>query len=97
MLINSQVIRPGERVLTRLVISRLPSRTVIDIPVYVFRAQEPGPTVLLMAGMHGDEVNGIETIRRLVRRELLQPLRGTIIAYSQYLRVSQLLPRGAGW
>ena len=80
MLINGQVIRPGERVLTRLVISRLPSRTVIDVPVYIFRAQEPGPTVLLMAGMHGDEVNGIETIRRLVRRELLQPLRGTIIA-----------------
>ncbi|WP_317128392.1 MULTISPECIES: succinylglutamate desuccinylase/aspartoacylase family protein [Hymenobacter] len=80
MLINGLVIRPGERVLTRLVISRLPSRTVIDVPVYVYRAQEPGPTVLLMAGMHGDEVNGIETIRRLVRRDLLQPLRGTIIA-----------------
>ena len=78
--LNGLTIAPGERVLTRLVISRLPSGTVIDVPVHVFRAVEPGPTLLLMGGMHGDEVNGIETIRRLVRRELLQPLRGSIIA-----------------
>ncbi|RYU81637.1 succinylglutamate desuccinylase/aspartoacylase family protein [Hymenobacter persicinus] len=80
MLLNGLTIRPGERVLTRLVISRLPSGTVIDVPVHVFRSTVPGPTVLLMAGMHGDEVNGIETIRRLIRRDLLRPLRGTIIA-----------------
>ncbi|MCC3151664.1 succinylglutamate desuccinylase/aspartoacylase family protein [Hymenobacter sp. BT770] len=78
--LNGLTIHPGEQVLTRLVISKLPSGTVIDVPVHVMRATEPGPTLLLMAGMHGDEVNGIETIRRLVRRELLQPLRGSIIA-----------------
>ena len=80
MLLNGLVIKPGEDVQTRLVISRLPSGTVIDIPVHVFRAQQPGPTVLLLAGMHGDEVNGIETIRRLLWRNLLRPLRGSIIA-----------------
>ncbi|MCC2547758.1 succinylglutamate desuccinylase/aspartoacylase family protein [Hymenobacter sp. BT175] len=80
LLINGLTIRPGERVLTRLVISKLPSGTVIDVPVHVFRSTEPGPTVLLMAGMHGDEVNGIETIRRLIRRDQLRPLCGTIIA-----------------
>ncbi|WP_317048754.1 succinylglutamate desuccinylase/aspartoacylase family protein [Hymenobacter sediminis] len=78
--LNGLIIKPGQQVMTRLVISRLPSGTVIDIPVYVYRAVEPGPTVLLMAGLHGDEVNGIETIRRMVRRQMLQPLRGTIIA-----------------
>jgi predicted deacylase len=80
LILNDLVIKPGQRVLTRLVISRLPSGTVIDIPVHVFRSTEPGPTVLLLAGMHGDEVNGIETIRRMVRRDQLRPLRGTIIA-----------------
>ena len=78
--LNGLTILPGERVLTRLVISKLPSGTVIDVPVHVLRADEPGPTLLLMGGMHGDEVNGIETIRRLVRREMLRPLRGSIIA-----------------
>ena len=78
--LNGLRIRPGEHVLTRLVISRLPSGTVIDVPVHIIRAQEPGPVLLLMAGMHGDEVNGIETIRRLIRHDLLQPTRGTIIA-----------------
>ncbi len=80
LFINGLHILPGERVLTRLVISKLPSGAVIDVPVHVIRAVAPGPVLLLMAGMHGDEVNGIETIRRLLRRNLLQPACGTIIA-----------------
>ena len=78
--LNGLSILPGEQVLTRLVISKLPSGTVIDVPVHVMRALEPGPGLLLMGGMHGDEVNGIEAVRRLVRRGLVQPLRGTVIA-----------------
>ena len=78
--LNGLTIQPGEQVLTRLVISKLPSGTLIDVPVHVMRSEVPGPTLLLMGGMHGDEVNGIETIRRLVRRELIRPLRGSVIA-----------------
>ncbi len=78
--INGQVILPGQNVQTRLLVSRLPSGTIIDIPVYVYRALTEGPVILLMAGMHGDEVNGIETIRRMIRRNLLRPRCGTIIA-----------------
>lgn len=66
--------------LTRLNISRLPSGTIIDIPVHVYRGQEDGPVLLLMAGMHGDEVNGVEVIRRLIRRKMIKPERGTVIA-----------------
>ncbi|WP_317195523.1 succinylglutamate desuccinylase/aspartoacylase family protein [Rufibacter psychrotolerans] len=80
MIINNIEIRPGDDLLIRLNISRLPSGTQIDIPIHVFRSEEPGPVLLLMAGMHGDEVNGIETIRRMIRRRMLQPLRGTILA-----------------
>ena len=78
--INGVSILPGQNAETRLLVSRLPSGTAIDIPVYVYRAPEDGPVLLLMAGMHGDEVNGIETIRRLIRRKMLRPQRGTIIA-----------------
>lgn len=78
--INGQAIGLGEQVLIRLSISRLPSGTVIDIPVHVFRAKQDGPVLLLMAGMHGDEVNGIEIVRRMLRRKMLRPEQGTIIA-----------------
>ncbi|ALI98425.1 succinylglutamate desuccinylase/aspartoacylase family protein [Rufibacter tibetensis] len=80
MIINEIPIYPGDNKLIRLNISRLPSGTEINIPIHVFRATEPGPVLLLMAGMHGDEVNGVETIRRMVRRRMLQPHRGTILA-----------------
>ncbi|WP_207435252.1 succinylglutamate desuccinylase/aspartoacylase family protein [Sabulibacter ruber] len=80
MIINNIEIHPGDSLLIRLNISRLPSGTQIDIPIHVFRAEEPGPVLLLMAGMHGDEVNGIETIRRMIRRRMLQPKCGTVLA-----------------
>lgn len=80
ILIHGTRIGLGEQVLTRLNISRLPSGTVIDIPVHVFRGPEDGPVVLLLAGMHGDEVNGVEIVRRLLRGKALHPQRGTVIA-----------------
>jgi uncharacterized protein len=80
IVINGKSIDRGEKVLTKLVISKLPSGTVIEIPVYVFRSVHDGPVVLLMAGMHGDEVNGIEIVRRMLAKKMLYPLKGTIIA-----------------
>jgi predicted deacylase len=60
---------------------RLPTRTVIDIPAYVYRAKEEGPVVLFLAGMHGDETNGIEIVRRLItEKQFLNLKRGTVIA-----------------
>ncbi|WP_347158007.1 succinylglutamate desuccinylase/aspartoacylase family protein [Pontibacter chitinilyticus] len=80
IVINEKRIDRGEKVLTKLVLSKLPSGTVIEIPVYVFRSVHDGPVVLLMAGMHGDEVNGTEIIRRMLSKKMLYPLKGTIIA-----------------
>lgn len=80
IVINGRSIDRGEKVLTKLVVSKLPSGTVIEIPVYVFRSVHDGPVVLLMAGMHGDEVNGIEIVRRMLAKKMLYPLKGTIIA-----------------
>ncbi|WP_161890218.1 succinylglutamate desuccinylase/aspartoacylase family protein [Pontibacter russatus] len=80
IVINGRRIDRGEKVLTKLAISKLPSGTVIEIPIYVFRSVHDGPVVLVMAGMHGDEVNGTEIIRRMLTRKMLYPLKGTIIA-----------------
>lgn len=78
--INGHDIQPGEYKQIILDIARLPSRTEIDTIVEVFRSKKDGPVLLLMAGLHGDELNGVETIRRLINDKLINPLRGTVIA-----------------
>ena len=57
----------------------LPSQTPIDIPVIVNKSKEEGPTLLLMGGLHGDEINGIEILRRIIDEKLHVPTKGTIV------------------
>lgn len=79
--INGNAIHPGGSAQVNLNVYQLPTKTVIEIPVYVFRSAKPGPTILLLAGMHGDEINGIEIVRRLITRDdVKNPLCGTVIA-----------------
>jgi hypothetical protein len=78
--INGITIYPGQSVQIDIPISRLPSHTLIDLPVFVFRGKTDGPTLLLTAGIHGDEVNGIEVIRRLLAEKALMPDKGMVIA-----------------
>jgi len=72
-------IAPGQEKVVQLGIARLPTGTLIDIPVHIFNAVEPGPVLLLQAGLHGDEINGVETLRRMLQRDLFGIDRGTVI------------------
>ena len=72
-------IRPGESKEIDIKIARLPSHTQIDTPIFVSRAQEDGPVLALMAGMHGDEINGIEIVRRILDTDLNKTKRGTVV------------------
>ncbi len=78
--INKHEVGPGEHKEIQLNIARLPTYTNIDLPVHVFRAEEEGPALLLTGGLHGDELNGIEIIRRMISKKMLMPQRGTVIA-----------------
>ncbi len=80
MVIDGQEILPGENIQINALIGRLPTRTPIHIPVFIARAKKEGPTLLLMAGMHGDETNGIEIMRRLIKSKAYIPKCGTVIA-----------------
>ncbi|GAB4236667.1 MAG: succinylglutamate desuccinylase/aspartoacylase family protein [Ekhidna sp.] len=60
-------------------IARLPSGTRIEIPVFSYNAKKDGPTLLLMAGMHGDEINGVEIIRRIITQKLYKVEAGSVI------------------
>lgn len=79
MTINGENIKPGEVKRIDLEVAQLPTRTPINIPVTVARSKQPGPTLLLMAGLHGDEINGIDIIRRILDHDLHIPDVGTVI------------------
>lgn len=72
-------IKPGEFKEININIARLPSHTQIETPIYVSRSEQPGPILALMAGMHGDEINGMEIVRRIIERNLHKTLRGTVV------------------
>lgn len=60
-------------------IARLYTTTKVEIPVIIERSKNPGPTILITAALHGDEINGVEIVRQLIARKLNKPKRGTII------------------
>ncbi len=70
---------PGEFKEININIARLPSHTQIDTPIYVYRARQDGPTLALMACMHGDEINGMEIVRRILDNGLNRVERGAVI------------------
>ncbi len=70
---------PGESKQILVSISRLPSRTQIEVPITISRSKKQGPVLLLMGGMHGDEINGVEIVRRILVNKYHKPLIGTVI------------------
>lgn len=60
-------------------VPKLHSRNDVEVPVLIERAKKPGPTVLITAGIHGDEVNGVEIVRQIIAKGINKPRKGTII------------------
>jgi predicted deacylase len=81
IVIDKTSFAPGESGTISLNVGRLPSDTRINIIAHVYRSKNPGPVILLLGGVHGDEINGVEIIRRLLDQNSLQNVnKGTIIA-----------------
>lgn len=79
--INGTDIAPGEYKEIAIKVSRLPSGTSIDINAFVWRSKNPGPTMLVSGGVHGDEINGVEIVRRSIAEGLFKDLKcGSVIA-----------------
>lgn len=77
--IHGETVAPGEEKWIKIPIDRLPTGTLIDIPIYVFNAEKPGPTLLVQGGLHGDEINGVEIIRRMLFEDLYKVQCGAVI------------------
>lgn len=81
IIIDKSSFAPGESGTISLNVGRLPSDTRINIIAHIYRSPKPGPVLLLLGGVHGDEINGVEIIRRLLDEDTFETInRGTIIA-----------------
>jgi len=77
--ILKETVKPGESKTINLEIARLHTMTRLKIPIIVERSKVDGPVVLFTAGLHGDEINGVEVVRQLIVRKINKPKIGTII------------------
>ncbi len=73
------IIKPGSYHRLNLNTANLYTSTPVEIPVIISRAKLAGPVVLITAGIHGDEINGVEIVRQIISKKFNRPQRGTII------------------
>ncbi len=78
--IQDATILPGERKRIEIPIARLPTENWMSLPVEVVCGRHDGPRLWLSAAVHGDELNGMEIIRRVLERLDAKKLHGTILA-----------------
>ncbi|MBM3518462.1 MAG: succinylglutamate desuccinylase/aspartoacylase family protein [Alphaproteobacteria bacterium] len=78
--IGGAAVAPGDNTVIDLPITDLSTHTPITMPIQVIRGREDGPRVFVCAALHGDEINGVEIIRRVLREPGLAALRGTLVA-----------------
>ena len=78
--IGGVYVEPGKRAVIDLPTSSLYTRTPMNITVHVINGTKPGPRLFVTSAVHGDELNGVEIVRRLLKLNELDQLHGTLIA-----------------
>lgn len=78
--IGAHDIEPGTRRSVDLPVSVLSNHTPMTLPIHVLHGAKQGPTLFLSAVVHGDEILGVEIIRRVLRHASLKYLAGTVLA-----------------
>ncbi|WPL15850.1 ectoine utilization protein EutE [Thiorhodovibrio winogradskyi] len=95
--ISDQLIAPGSRTRVDITLPSLFTQNPVVLPVHVLHGRRPGPRLFVTAAVHGDEINGIEIIRRLLAMTALRHLHGTLLAVPVvnvygFIRLSRYLP-----
>jgi len=78
--IGGEAIEPGTQRTIDLALPPLYTHTSVSLPVHVIHGKQAGPTLCVLAALHGDEINGVEIIRRLLAIKSLKRLKGTLLA-----------------
>lgn len=80
LVIHGTVVKPGQRATIDLPVAKLYTHTPVAMPLHVVRGKKPGAIMFVSAAIHGDEINGVEVIRRVLQAPTLARLSGTLIA-----------------
>jgi predicted deacylase len=78
--IGSTTITAGTRRTVNLPMSLLSNHSPMSIPIHVIHGKKDGPRLFISAAIHGDELNGVEIIRRILKTPRVNKLKGTLIA-----------------
>ncbi len=78
--LGDTITAPGSRRTVDLPVSVLSNHIPVSLPVQVVHGRRDGPVMFISAAIHGDEVLGVEIIRRILRHPALRRLTGTLLA-----------------
>ncbi|GAB4187905.1 MAG: succinylglutamate desuccinylase/aspartoacylase family protein [Simkaniaceae bacterium] len=78
--ISNITIQPGERITMALPTPELYTCAPMHIPIHVIHGKKEGPCLLVCGAIHGDEMNGVAIIQRLLELSMVKKLSGTLIA-----------------
>jgi predicted deacylase len=73
-------VKPGSRQSIDIPLPSFYTHSSVNMPVHVIHGRRPGPVLLVSAAIHGDEINGVEIIRRLLGNKSIDRIKGTLIA-----------------
>jgi predicted deacylase len=81
--INNILVEPGRNVAINLPVGKLPVGHRIYIKINIYHALEPGPVILFLGGLHGDEINGVEILKQAIHSGTFNQIKkGAVIAIS---------------
>jgi len=78
--IGGHKVAPGSRRTVDLPVSVLSNHSPVVMSLQVVHGRRAGPTLFVSAAVHGDEIIGVEIIRRLLRMPAVRRLQGTLLA-----------------
>jgi predicted deacylase len=89
----------GQHATVTFEVAKLYTRNTLNVPIVIERSKLPGPTILITAGIHGDEINGVEIVRQIIAKGINKPKIGTticipVINVFGFLNMNRLLPDG---
>jgi len=92
-------VKKGQTKRVLLSIAKLISGTDLDVPIIVTRGKKAGPTLLLMSGLHGDEINSVDVVRSIIASKINQVDAGTVICIPilnifGFINYSRVVPDG---